>query len=217
LLTSRIVLLAGGDRLAQSRLDALGFHRLGHFVGQALAVGALVVDHRNLLALELLGEVGTGHLALLVITTGDGEDVLQAAIGDLRVGRHGDHRDVGLDIDFGRRDGRRRAPVAVHEDDLLVHHLVGDGDGLFRIAGVVADFELQLLAINATLGVDVGRWPFRRPCGSGHPRKRIGRSSGRRWATRCSAQALVPARASRQKPADRMCLLMCFLLCYGAR
>jgi hypothetical protein len=46
--------------------------------------------------------------------------------------------------------------VAVHEDDLLVHHLVGDGDGLFRIAGVVADFELQFLAEHATLGVDVG-------------------------------------------------------------
>jgi hypothetical protein len=33
---------------------------------------------------------------------------------------------------------------------------VGDGDGLFRIAGVVADFELQLLAEDAALGVDVG-------------------------------------------------------------
>ena len=42
------------------------------------------------------------------------------------------------------------------EDDLLVDHLVGDGDRLFRFAGVVADLEHELFAEDAAGGVDVG-------------------------------------------------------------
>ncbi len=34
-------------------------------------------------------------------------------------------------------------------------HLVGDGDGLLRIAGVVTDIEIELLAEHAAGGVDV--------------------------------------------------------------
>jgi hypothetical protein len=129
---------------------------LAIFVGEALAVGALVVDDGDLLALEVLGQVGAGHQALLVVATHDAEDVLQAALGDLRVGRHRRHRDLRLVVDVGGRDRRARTPVAVHEDDLLVDHRVGHRNGLLRVAGVVADFELQLLAEDAALGVDVG-------------------------------------------------------------
>ena len=35
-------------------------------------------------------------------------------------------------------------------------HLVGDGDRLFRVARVVADKQLDLLAEHAALGVNVG-------------------------------------------------------------
>jgi hypothetical protein len=38
---------------------------------------------------------------------------------------------------------------------------LGDGSRLFRIAGVVADFELELLAKQATSGIKVSHRPFR--------------------------------------------------------
>ena len=45
--------------------------------------------------------------------------------------------------------------MTVDEDDLLVDELVGDRDGLLGVAGVVADLQDQLLAVDAALGVDV--------------------------------------------------------------
>ena len=42
------------------------------------------------------------------------------------------------------------------EGDLLVDHLVGDGDRLLRLAGVVADLQHQAVAEHAAGGVDVG-------------------------------------------------------------
>ena len=37
-----------------------------------------------------------------------------------------------------------------HEDRPFADHLVGDGNGLFRIAFVIGDFQNQLLAVDAT-------------------------------------------------------------------
>ena len=42
------------------------------------------------------------------------------------------------------------------EHHALGDELVGDGDRLLRIAGIVADLEHELLAENAAGGVDVG-------------------------------------------------------------
>ena len=42
-----------------------------------------------------------------------------------------------------------------HENDVLVNHVVRDRDRLLRVAGIVADLELDLLAIDAALGVQV--------------------------------------------------------------
>ena len=42
------------------------------------------------------------------------------------------------------------------EGDALAGELVGDRDRLLRIAGVVADFEHELLTEHAAGGVDVG-------------------------------------------------------------
>ena len=50
--------------------------------------------------------------------------------------------------------------MAGHELDALRHHLVGNRHGLLRIAGVVADFENELFAIDAAGGVDVGHRHF---------------------------------------------------------
>ena len=38
----------------------------------------------------------------------------------------------------------------------LFDHRVGHRNGLLRVAGIVADFELELLAEDTALGVDVG-------------------------------------------------------------
>ena len=46
--------------------------------------------------------------------------------------------------------------MAAHEHYALADHVVGDVHGLFRVAGVIADLQLQLLAVHAASGVDVG-------------------------------------------------------------
>jgi len=53
--------------------------------------------------------------------------------------------------------------VAGHEDHALVHEIIGDGHGLLRVAGIVADFELQLFAVHAAGGVDIGNRLFGTP------------------------------------------------------
>ncbi len=45
--------------------------------------------------------------------------------------------------------------MAGDEGHIVAAHLVGDGDRLLRIAGIVADIEIELLAEHATRGVDV--------------------------------------------------------------
>ncbi len=42
-----------------------------------------------------------------------------------------------------------------HEDHAGPGELVGDGHGLLRVAGIVADFEDKLLAVDAAGGVQV--------------------------------------------------------------
>ncbi len=46
--------------------------------------------------------------------------------------------------------------MADDEVDALAEELVGDGDALARIGGVVADEQLDLLAVDAAGGIDVG-------------------------------------------------------------
>ena len=46
--------------------------------------------------------------------------------------------------------------MADHEVDAVAEEVVGDGDALARIGGVVADGQLDLLAVDAAGGIDVG-------------------------------------------------------------
>lgn len=48
-----------------------------------------------------------------------------------------------------------------HELDAVVDDFVGYGDGLFRIAGIIVFDGLELLAIDAALGVDLFDGHFR--------------------------------------------------------
>src|SRR5215204_6264734 len=152
----RVVLLAGVDALVHDLLQALLVHRLLGLVGEALAVGGLVVDDGDLLALEALGEIAAGDLALLVVAAAGAEGVPLSALGQARVRRGGRRLDdAGFLVDLGGRD--RDAGVEVADDplDAFGGELVRDRDALLRIGHVVADRKHELLAHDAAGGVDV--------------------------------------------------------------
>ena len=78
-----------------------------------------------------------------------------------RGGAHHQHVVVGVDV--RRRDRGSRAGVAVDELDLLTDDEIGDGDRLFRIAGVVLDDDLDLAPVDAAGVVDRGGRGLRAP------------------------------------------------------
>jgi hypothetical protein len=85
--------------------DAGLVERLLGLVGQALAVGGLVVEDRDVLAGEVLGDELPGDGALLVVAAADAQHVPQLALGEDRVG--GGWRDlqhVRLGVSLGSRD-----------------------------------------------------------------------------------------------------------------
>src|SRR6185437_2157433 len=80
--------------------------RLPGLVGEALAVGALVVEDRDVLALEIFRDVGAGDRPLLVVTAADTRDVPELALGEQRVGgcrRDLQHVAVGIGLGGGDR------------------------------------------------------------------------------------------------------------------
>jgi hypothetical protein len=115
------------------------------------------VDNGDLLALEFLHDVGARHLALLIVASAGAEHVPHAALGDLGVGCRGsDHVHAVLLVNLGGGHGDAGIEVADDELDAVAEHLVGDRHALLGIGGVVAEDELDLLAVDAALGVDVG-------------------------------------------------------------
>ncbi len=60
----------------------VGVHGLLGLVGEALAVRGLVMDDRDLLVLEVVGEALAGDGALLVVATAGAEGVPEAALGE---------------------------------------------------------------------------------------------------------------------------------------
>ena len=153
------VLLAAGQALVENLFHAELVQLRPGGVRQALAVGVLVMDHRDLLGLEHVDDIVAGDHALLVVAAAHAEHPGESALGDLRVGgTGGDGDDPGLVVDLGCGDGRRRAEMADHGDGLvLVHQAVGHGHGLLRFAGVVGLDQLDLLAVDPTRRVDVFR------------------------------------------------------------
>ena len=98
----------------------------------------------------------TGNDTLLIITAAHAKYVGTAFLGQLRVGRcRGDLQYVLLFVYLGRRNRGARAKVAGDEYHALAGKLVGDRHGLLRVARVVSDGKLELLAEDATGGVNV--------------------------------------------------------------
>src|SRR6266853_4745546 len=90
--------------------------RLLGLVGEAFAVGGLVVEDGDVLALVELRDVVGGDQALLIVTAADPRHVPELALGVQRIGggrRNLQHIAVG--IGFRRRNRRRRTVVACNE------------------------------------------------------------------------------------------------------
>jgi hypothetical protein len=78
----RVVAVAGVDALEQHHVDAGLLQVVAHVGGNALAVRLLVVQHGDLLGLELLGDELGGRGALLVVAADGAEDeVVVLAVG----------------------------------------------------------------------------------------------------------------------------------------
>src|SRR5665811_2072952 len=87
--------------------------RLLGLVGETFAVGGLVVDDGDVLALEVLDEVLAGDGALVMVAAADAEDVPHLALGDGRIGGgRRDLQDPVFLIDLGRRHGDAGIVVA---------------------------------------------------------------------------------------------------------
>src|SRR3954467_3444063 len=121
--------------------------RLLGFVGKAFAVGGLVVQDRNVLALVGFCDVVGRDQSLLVVTPADPRHVPKLALGEQRVGRgRRDLQHVAVGIGFRCRDRRRRAIVSGDKRDFGAGEFFRDRTGLLGVAGVVADLQRKLLA-----------------------------------------------------------------------
>ena len=79
--------------------------RLLGFVREALAVGGLVVENRDVLALVILRDVLGGDQALLVVAAADPRHIPELAFGEQRIGgRRRDLQHVAVGIGLRRRD-----------------------------------------------------------------------------------------------------------------
>src|SRR6185295_17614094 len=146
--------------VAHRRLQTGRFHVLLGLIGEALTIGGLVIEDGDLLAGVGLCQPWARERALLVVATASAEDGLYAfrsrALGEGRIGRGRGHlQDALFHIDFRRRDRRAGAEVARDEYDALLHQIIRHLHGLLRIALIVTDFQLDLLAVDAAGRVDV--------------------------------------------------------------
>ena len=136
--------------------DAGLVERLLGLVGETFAVGGLVVEDGDVLALVVLDDVFGGDQALLVVAAADARHVPQLAFGEQRIGRgRRDLQHVAVGIGFRRRDRRRRAIMTGDERDFRAGDLFRHRARLLRIAGVVLDIQRQFLAEHAAGGVEI--------------------------------------------------------------
>src|SRR3546814_14331881 len=100
------VFVAGIHAVEHSNLDAFVFEGFLHGTGDAFTVLLLVVQNRDDLRLDVVGDVVTGRRALGAVQADGAENHLVAARGDVRAGSgRGDHDHAFVFIDV-RKIGR---------------------------------------------------------------------------------------------------------------
>ncbi|MNQ57975.1 hypothetical protein D3C85_721620 [compost metagenome] len=152
----RVVAVAGVDAFEDRDGHAALFEVVLDRRGDALAVRLLVVQHGDLLRLDLFqDELGGGRALLVVAADGAEDELVILAVGQRRRrGRRRDHDDAFVVVDVGGGDGGARAHMAHDETDLAVDDTVGGDRPLLGFAAVVDHDGFKLLAVDAAGGVD---------------------------------------------------------------
>ena len=140
---------------------ALGGVDRDEVILQALGIVVVdIVEDGGLLIAEIVGNEGSGDAALHGVDEADAEVIvleLTVLHGDLLIGRHGGHIGDLILVEHGL-DGDALAGSVRADDraDLILRaQALGDIDRLLRVAlGVVAE-ELDLLAEQAAVGVEI--------------------------------------------------------------
>ena len=133
-----IVFFTGVDAFKDSNLDAFVFEGLFNGAGDAFTVLLFVVQYRNDLGLDVIRDVVTGGRALGAVQTDGAEDHLVATSGDFRAGGgRGNHDDAFVFVNVRSRLGGAGAQVTDYVLDTVIDHFVGNGNRLFRVAGVI--------------------------------------------------------------------------------
>ena len=70
-----------GGAFTGDRIQFASFEGLFDFVCQAFTIGSFIVNQRNFLAFQFVGDISSQRRALLVITTNGAENVFEAALG----------------------------------------------------------------------------------------------------------------------------------------
>ncbi len=130
---------------------------LVHLVGEAFAVGGLVVKDGDFAREVGVGEEVAGHQALLVVAPAGAEHVPDPAIGEFRIGRgRRDLQDALVGIALGRRDRGTRAEMPGHNRRRPAGQLVGPtATACFGSHASSPTSRTEFFAENAACGVDV--------------------------------------------------------------
>ena len=112
--------------------------------------------HCDTLRLHFVENVFRRGWPLIGVQTGGAQDQLIAARRQLRSSRcRGNHQNAFVFIDIRRRLSGRGAQVTNDVFDAVVDHFVGYRYRLFRVASVIIFDDLQLIALDAALSVDI--------------------------------------------------------------
>ncbi|MNZ60173.1 hypothetical protein D3C78_782350 [compost metagenome] len=150
-----VVALADIEAFEHRNLDAFLAQDVADRGGDAFAVLLLVVQDRDAGRFQAR-DVARRRRALGVVQANGAEDHPVAACRQFRAGGGGgNHDDTFVFVDVRRRLGRAGAQVADHELDAVVDHFVGHRHRLLGVTGIVVFHGHQLLAVDATLGVDL--------------------------------------------------------------
>jgi len=119
------------------------------------------MDDRHLLSLEVIGQILAGDTALHIVAAARPEYVIPAflcrVVGQGGIGRGRRHlQNAGLVIDRRGRNRRRRTVMSSDEHYLFSYDIVCCRDRLLRIARIVGNNEIELLAEYPALGINIG-------------------------------------------------------------